>query len=178
MGITTQAFAARNGAAILTACAVRGLETEGGNVSAVVTEHGVAQLHGQSQTHLVRSLLTVADPRFHEMLRKAAQFTLQGTVNLADETKVNLLIEHRKSLYEGMRLQVVNLNRELEDSAWSTVEIDPSSRDKLRWRVASVEKKPRPSLAKGIRDLKVFEGDVDLLLDAAAAFGCARVDIE
>ena len=33
--------AARNGATILTACAVRGLETEAGRVSAVVTEHGV-----------------------------------------------------------------------------------------------------------------------------------------
>jgi glycine/D-amino acid oxidase-like deaminating enzyme len=32
--------AAARGAAILTACAVRGLETEGGRVSAVVTEHG------------------------------------------------------------------------------------------------------------------------------------------
>jgi glycine/D-amino acid oxidase-like deaminating enzyme len=32
--------AAAKGAAILTACAVRGLETEGGRVSAVVTEHG------------------------------------------------------------------------------------------------------------------------------------------
>ncbi len=32
--------AKRNGATILTACAVRGLETEGGRVSAVVTEHG------------------------------------------------------------------------------------------------------------------------------------------
>ncbi len=32
--------AGRKGASILTACAVRGLETEGGRVSAVVTEHG------------------------------------------------------------------------------------------------------------------------------------------
>ncbi len=32
--------AARNGATILTACAVRGLETEAGRVSAVATEHG------------------------------------------------------------------------------------------------------------------------------------------
>jgi glycine/D-amino acid oxidase-like deaminating enzyme len=32
--------AARNGATILTSCAVRGLETEAGRVSAVVTEHG------------------------------------------------------------------------------------------------------------------------------------------
>jgi glycine/D-amino acid oxidase-like deaminating enzyme len=33
--------AVRDGAAVLTACAVRGLETKGGKVSAVVTEHGV-----------------------------------------------------------------------------------------------------------------------------------------
>lgn len=32
--------AARNGATILTACAVRGIETRGGRVAAVVTEHG------------------------------------------------------------------------------------------------------------------------------------------
>ncbi len=35
--------AERSGASILTACAVRGLETTAGNVSAVVTEHGVIE---------------------------------------------------------------------------------------------------------------------------------------
>ena len=35
--------AARKGATMLTSCAVRGIETEGGNVSAVVTEHGAIE---------------------------------------------------------------------------------------------------------------------------------------
>jgi hypothetical protein len=113
-----------------------------------------------------------------EMLRKAAQFTLQGTVNLANETDVNLLIEDRKSLYEGMRLVVTNINQTLSDSVWNTVELDSDSPEILRWRLTAIKEKPKRSLTRGLGDVKIFAGDVDLLLDTAEAFGCGRVDLQ
>ena len=113
-----------------------------------------------------------------EILRKTGQFVLQGTINLANETKVELLIEDRQVLYEAMRLYVENINPDLEGSAWSYVDIDGYSKDKLRWRVAAVEKKPRKTLETGIKDLRIFQGDVELLTAASDALGFGRVDIK
>ena len=44
-----------------------------------------------------------------EMLRKNGQFVLQGVINVANETQVNLVIPDRLHLYNGMRLSPVNL---------------------------------------------------------------------
>ena len=112
-----------------------------------------------------------------EILRKTGQFVLQGTINLANETKVNLIIEDRQALYDGMRLYVRNINPELEGSDWSIVDIDGASLDKLRWRVASVEEKPRRTLDRGIKDLRIFAGDMELLLAASKSLGFGRIDI-
>ena len=67
--------AARKGASILTACAVRGVETEGGRVSAVVTEHGtirtpVALCAAGAWTSMFCRSLGISLP----------QLTLNGTV--------------------------------------------------------------------------------------------------
>jgi len=113
-----------------------------------------------------------------EILRKTGQFVLQGTINLANETEVELLIEDRQVLYEAMRLYVENINPDLEGSAWSYVDIDGYSKDKLRWRVAAVEKKPRKTLETGIKNLRIFQGDVELLTAASDALGFGRVDIK
>jgi len=113
-----------------------------------------------------------------EILRKTGQFVLQGTLNLAQETKVNLIIEDRKALYEGMRLQVKKINPDLEDSDWRYVDVDGMSRDQLRGRMAAVKDRPRKTLDQGIWDLKAFGGDVELLLAASAALGFGRVDIK
>jgi hypothetical protein len=43
-----------------------------------------------------------------EMLRRNGQFELQGIINVANETTVNLLIPDRLHLYNGMRLSPVN----------------------------------------------------------------------
>jgi hypothetical protein len=45
-----------------------------------------------------------------EMLRKNGQFVLQGAINVANETAVNLLIPDRLHLYNGMRLNPLNLS--------------------------------------------------------------------
>jgi hypothetical protein len=44
-----------------------------------------------------------------EMLRKNGQFVLQGIINVANETQVNLVIPDRLHLYNGMRLTPLNL---------------------------------------------------------------------
>lgn len=113
-----------------------------------------------------------------EILRKTGQFVLQGTMNVAQETKVNLIIEDRKALYEGMRLQVRKINPGLKDSDWRYVDIDGTSQDQLRGRIASVKNRPRKTLEQGVWDLEVFAGDVELLLAAADALGFKRVDIK
>ncbi len=112
-----------------------------------------------------------------ELLRKTGQFVLQGTINLANETKVNLIIEHRQAIYDGMRLYVENINPALRNSNWSVVNIDGTDQDKLRWRVASVGEKPKRTLDRGIKDLRVFAGDMELLLAASKSLGFGRVDV-
>ena len=113
-----------------------------------------------------------------EILRKTGQFVLQGAINLANETEVELLIENRQELYDGMRMRITNINPELKDSAWSHVGIEGYSPDKLRGRMATVEKKPQKTYSKGIQDLRAFDGDVELLIEASNILGFGRVDIK
>jgi hypothetical protein len=113
-----------------------------------------------------------------EILRKTGEFVLQGTLNVAQETKVNLIIENRKALYEGMRLRMDNINPELKDSNWRYVGIAGLSQEQLRGRIASAKQNKGKSLEQGVKDLSVFAGDVELLLAASDAFGFGRVDIK
>lgn len=112
-----------------------------------------------------------------EILRKTGQFVLQGAINLANETEVELLIENRQELYDGMRMTIMNINPQLKDSAWSHVGIEGYSPDKLRGRMATVGKKPQKTYSKGIKDLRAFDGDVELLIEASNMLGFGRVDI-
>ena len=112
-----------------------------------------------------------------EILRKSGQFVLQGAINLANETEVSLIIEDRQALYDGMQLYVENINPELDDSDWGIVDIGSADREKLRWRVAAVDEKPRKALEKGVRNLRVFDGDTELLVAASEALGFGRLDI-
>jgi acyl-CoA hydrolase len=43
-----------------------------GAVSYLVTEHGIAQLSGRSQSEFIRAVISVAHPRFREVLKRAA----------------------------------------------------------------------------------------------------------
>ena len=45
-----------------------------------------------------------------EMLRRNGQFELQGIINVANETAVNLLVPDRLHLYNGMRLNPLNFS--------------------------------------------------------------------
>ncbi|MCP4452894.1 MAG: hypothetical protein GY809_15640, partial [Planctomycetes bacterium] len=94
------------------------------------------------------------------------------------DTETTLLIEDRQAQYDGMRLAMTYINPDMKDSHWKRVGLKGYSQDKLRWRIASVDKDPRRTMEMGIRDLKPFEGDVELFMAASRALGFGRVDIQ
>jgi len=53
-----------------------------------------------------------------EIMRKVAQFVVQGTRNLADETAVNLLVPDRLHLYNSLMMRITNINTQLQGSTW------------------------------------------------------------
>ncbi|MDD8027755.1 MAG: M20/M25/M40 family metallo-hydrolase [Acidobacteriota bacterium] len=53
-----------------------------------------------------------------EILRKTAQFVLQGTMNLANETTVELLVPDRLYLYNAMMMKFTGLNTTLPGAVW------------------------------------------------------------
>lgn len=58
-----------------------------------------------------------------EILGKTAQFVLQGTVNLANETETPLLLADRQARYDGLMWQMACINPALDmPTAWKTVE--------------------------------------------------------
>ena len=112
-----------------------------------------------------------------EILRKTGQFVLQGTVNLANETEVELLIPNRLALYNAVNVRIPNINPELEGSTWGYLEIAADDKEELEELVADVEQNPRKNIGQGIKNLELFEGDLDLLKKASDALGIGRVDI-
>jgi hypothetical protein len=58
-----------------------------------------------------------------EIMRKTAQFVLQGTMNLANETTVNLAVPDRLYLYNSLMMRVTNINTSLQGSAWRNTDI-------------------------------------------------------
>ncbi len=81
-----------------------------------------------------------------EMLRVTGQFVLQGLMNLADETSVNLLIARRKELYEGLRMRVANYNPALEGSSWTLVDLQADSSEALQQEIYNLV---RETIKKG-----------------------------
>jgi hypothetical protein len=53
-----------------------------------------------------------------EILRKTAQFVIQGTINTADETDVTMIVPDRLYLYNSLMLRITNINTALAGAAW------------------------------------------------------------
>ena len=53
-----------------------GVVTSRGDVHFVVTEHGIADLHGRSLRERARALIAIADPKFREELEQGARCSL------------------------------------------------------------------------------------------------------
>jgi hypothetical protein len=62
-----------------------------------------------------------------EIMRKVSQFVVQGTMNLADETTVNLIVPDRLYLYNSLMMRVTNINTALPGSSWRNTDIPSKS---------------------------------------------------
>lgn len=139
-----------------------------------------------------------------EILRKTGQFVLQGTINLAEERRVNLLIEDRQNIFNAMQFNISSFNP--GQGTYVKVEIDAQNRNDLisvvmdsalavNARLQQQRQQPaqqmfqmrgrggtsargKKTFNRGISDLTVFEGDTSLLLAAAEFIGFGRLDIE
>ncbi|KPK77689.1 MAG: hypothetical protein AMJ79_02495 [Phycisphaerae bacterium SM23_30] len=159
---------------------------------ALMTSGGV----GHPDYHQPEDDTVKIDP---EILYKTGQFVLQGTINLANETEVELLIPNRQHIYNARNLTIVNFNPELEGSTWTYIDI-ADNKDGLQKQIeeraaaqaqaqAQIQVRAQAQRARmmrggaggrvnqGIKDLKVFAGDVELLKAAAPALGFGRVDV-
>ena len=136
-----------------------------------------------------------------EILRKTGQFVLQGTINLAEEQRVNLLIEDRQNIFNAMQLSLNTFNP--GQGAYEKVRIDARTKNDLisivldsalavNSRLQQQPAQPIPQMGarggapargnktfnRGISELALFEGDASLLLAAAEFMGFGRLDIE
>ena len=57
-----------------------------------------------------------------EILRKTAQFVLQGTINTANETTVQMLVPDRLYLYNSLMMRFTNINTALPGAAWKNTD--------------------------------------------------------
>jgi len=57
-----------------------------------------------------------------EILRKTAQFVIQGTINTADETNVAMLVPDRLYLYNSLIMRFTNINTALPGAAWKNTD--------------------------------------------------------
>jgi len=136
-----------------------------------------------------------------EILRKTGQFVLQGAINLAEEQRVNLLIEDRQNIFNAMQLNISSFSP--GQGAYEKVQIDARNMDDLVRVVMDsalavntrLQQQPAQPMVqvrgrggapargsktfnRGISQLALFEGDTSLLLAAAEFIGFGRLDIE
>ena len=140
-----------------------------------------------------------------EIMRKSVQFVVQGTMNLADETAVNLLVPDRLYLYNSLMMRIVNINTALAGSTWRITDYPDKSallakmyerevarnaqvqaQTALAARAAAmmtpaapaapaIQTPIRKDLTQGVRS-SVFLGDVKFLEMAANALGIGRIE--
>jgi hypothetical protein len=122
-----------------------------------------------------------------EILAKTGQFVLQGMLNVANETTVNLVIADRQLQYDAQRFTAPAVAGNVERN-WSNIE--PSTTEDLIRAVAQRGSQPTNlmammrrggpaggKLATGVRSAGVFGGSVALLETSAAALNFGRVDV-
>jgi len=123
-----------------------------------------------------------------EMLRTAGQFALQSMLNLANETKVNLLVDRRQQIYRALRMRIKNLNPDLSGSLWSRVNLEADSSQALRDKIhnqsrelargVSSAKPPKRTLSRGLPGPGLICDDFRLLELVIDFYGIGRLDIE
>jgi hypothetical protein len=131
---------------------VRGIEA-----LALMTEGGV----GHPDYHDAGDTTAKIDP---EILRKNGQFVLQGAINVANETAVNLLVPDRQHLYDGMRLTPLNLA-----TAGAT-----GMRGGMGGAAVAA---PGPRFTIALTDTWAYGGNLALIDAAARLLGVGRVEV-
>ena len=140
-----------------------------------------------------------------EILRKTAKYVLQGTINLANETKVKLLISDRQERYDVLSMNIACLNPSLAESGgrisrrggmggWSLVEASNKLelinliKERIdQMRSGSTQADPmarfrrrfgrRANFSTGI-DVKAVGSDLDIIKIAQSILNFGRVDIK
>lgn len=140
-----------------------------------------------------------------EILRKTAKYVLQGTINLANETKVKLLIPDRQERYDVVNMNIICLNPELGESggrmsrrggmgSWNVVEAADKIElvnlikeriDQMRGGSGQADPMarfrrrfgPRSSFNTGI-NAKAVDSDIDIIKIAQPILNFGRVDIK
>ncbi len=134
------------------------------------------------------------DPK---ILGMTGQFVLQGTLNLANETKVPLLISQRKDKYNAMRWSLSVINPELKSRGGWTVLEAKSKDDLMKMLLDKVKElktpadaeanpmarffrrfRPRTNFSVGVPGAEIFDHDISLLYLAKEALGFGRMDIK
>lgn len=173
--------------------------TKGIEALALMTSGGV----GHQDYHQPEDDIAKIEPK---MLSCTGQFVLQGMMNLANETKVNLVIDRREQLYNGLRMRITNFNPELPESAWSVVKLEQkdsesfqeglykqirtklksnssnnsgeSSRSPSSRSPSSRSPSSRSPLSRGLNDLSAIGSDTRLLGLAIDLHEIGRVDVK
>jgi hypothetical protein len=171
--------------------------TRGIEALALMTSGGV----GHPYYHRPEDDTKMIDP---EILRKTGQFVLQGTINLANEREVELLIEDRQNLYNAMQFNITSFNPGQGDyvqvdlgarnrNDLVRIVLDSARAETSRLREAPTQPTPqmararmaggpgsaaKKSFNRGTSDLALFGGDLSLLLAASEFVGFGRVDLE
>ncbi len=162
--------------------------TKGIESMALMTRGGV----GHNDYHDSGDDTDLIDP---EILRKTGQFVLQGTVNLANEKKVDLIIEDRQHIYDGLMMNMMNINLELKARrTWSVIDAPAKHRLLTMAKEKAIElKNPEnnsrnrnpyfrmrrgSNITQGIGDIKVFDGCVATMSVVHALLDFGRADFK
>jgi hypothetical protein len=171
-----------------------GFITKGIEALALMSSGGV----GHQDYHQPEDDIAKIEP---QMLSCAGQFVLQGMMNLANETKVKLVIDRREQLYNGLRMRITNFNPELPESAWSVVKLEQKDSEALQEEIykqvrtklksnssnnsgessrssSSRSSSSRSALSRGLNDLSAIGSDTRLLGLAIDLHGIGRVDVK
>lgn len=128
---------------------------------ALMTEGGI----GHPDYHDAGDTVSKIDT---EILRKNAQFVLQGAINVANETAVTMVIPDRLHLYDAMRLTPLTL---------ATVGGAGGGRGAMGGGAAAPAASAGPRFGVYLNDVSAYAGNLALIDVAARLFGAGRVEI-
>ncbi|MCP4726486.1 MAG: M20/M25/M40 family metallo-hydrolase [bacterium] len=165
-----------------------GFITQGIETLAIMTRGGA----GHPNYHNPEDDTEFIDP---EILRKTGQFVLQAMCNLANEKNVNLIIPDRQHIYDGLIMNLVNINVDLNmERSWKVIDATEKHRLLTLAREKALElkapnrntqsnnrygRRSRGSdITQGIGDIKVFEGCVGTMSVVHALLDFGRADFK